>query len=139
MRGCVRQRGLQGARASWNEQVKGMLVAMGGAPQEWRWKQRIRSVGWGLGIRNLLSPSQDFGIDSGPDAGKAMGLAFFPVAWIPHHMALLSQASESYHLRASLGFRARFENYSRGPNPIPLGSLQSCTKVSLYLFPPSSL
>lgn len=93
--------------------------------------------GWGLGVRYLLSPDQDFGIDSGPDAGKAMGLAFFPVAQIPHHMVLLSQASESYHLRASLGFRARVGNYSRGPNPIPLGSLQSCTKVSSYLFPPS--
>ena len=63
-------------------------------------------VGRGLGLRNLLSPGQDFGIGSGPDAGRAVDLAFFPMAEIPHHSGLPFAGFESYHLRASLGFRA---------------------------------
>lgn len=41
------------------------------------------SEGEGQGSRHLLRPAQDFGIDSGPDAGKAVGLAVFPVARVP--------------------------------------------------------
>lgn len=65
-----------------------------------------RKLGRGLGLRNLLSPGQDFGINSGPDAGGAVDLACFPVAEIPHHSGLPFTGFESYHLRASLGFRA---------------------------------
>ena len=62
-------------------------------------------LGRGLGLRSHLSPGQDFGINSGPDAGRAVDLAFFPVAEIPHHSGLPFTGFESYHLRASLGFR----------------------------------
>lgn len=92
-------------------------------------------AGWGLGIRYLLSPDQDFGIDSGPDAGKAVGLAAFPVAQIPHHRALLSQASESYHLRASLGFRARVGNLQPQAKSYPTGFSAKLYKGELLPLP----
>lgn len=103
---CSGQGKQQGAR-TWHERTRRRHAGC-----RWRSLGRTgqtgggRKLGRGLGLRNLLSPGQDFGINSGPDAGGAADLAFFPVAEIPHHSGLPFTGFESYHLRASLGFRA---------------------------------
>lgn len=60
--------------------TRGFAGCHGGRGWEKRWRRELRQSGWGghwveggMGTRNLLCPGQDFGIDSGPDAGKAMG------------------------------------------------------------------
>ena len=93
-------------------------------------------MGRGLGIGNLLSPGQDFGIDSGPDADEAVALASFPVARIPPPHGPPFIGFEQSRWRAALGFRAGVRPLQpRGHILSHLFLYRAMCKVEPCLFP----